>query len=364
MDSVIEYLPNPSEVPNYAFREKADGSEPDKVLLNPAREKGHPFVGLAFKMEQTKFGQLTYIRTYQGNVGKGDIIFNVRTGRKIKIPRLARMHSNNMEDIEESFAGDICAFFGVECASGDTFVTDPSLKLSMESIHVPDPVVSMAVKVKDKNRVQNFTKGITRFVKEDPTFHYVWDVDSKEMIISGMGELHLEIYGQRMANEYDCPVELGKPKVAFRETLIAPCKFDYFHRKQSGGAGQFGRVVGILEPMGSPRNTELIFSPEIVGNNIPKQFLASIERGFRMMCEKGHLTGNKIRGVRFRLKDGQSHSVDSNDIAFACAAVGAIKQSNFSTFSFNQQSKFRKKFILIFQFLSFLSSISFSSKTR
>uniref|UniRef100_T1JTG7 Elongation factor G, mitochondrial n=1 Tax=Tetranychus urticae TaxID=32264 RepID=T1JTG7_TETUR len=292
MDSVISYLPNPAEVENFAFKESDDGSEPSKVILSPARDKSSPFVGLAFKMEQTRFGQLTYIRTYQGSVSKGDIIWNARTGRKIKIPRLARMHSNNMEDISEAYAGDICAFFGSQIIYG----------------------------------INSCTRSCYLDVCKDPTFHYTWDSDSKEMIVSGMGELHLEIYGQRMANEYDCPVELGKPKVAFRETLTAPCKFDYFHKKQSGGAGQYGRVVGILEPIPSPRNTELIFSPEIVGNNIPKQFLPSIERGFRMMCEKGHLSGNKIRGIKFRLKDGQSHSVDSNDIAFACAAVGAIKQ--------------------------------------
>lgn len=324
MDSVNSYLPNPSEVHNWAWL--GEQKEENKITLNSQRDDTNPFVGLAFKMEQGKYGQLTYIRTYQGCLSKGDVVYNVRTGRKHKVPRIARMHSNQMEDIDKTLAGDISAFFGIECASGDTFVSDKNQKIFMESIQVPAPVISMSIAIKDKNRDKDFTKGITRFTREDPTFHYHWDNDSKEMIISGMGELHLEIYGQRLENEYNCPVILGKPKVAFRETITGPIKFDYLHKRQSGGAGQYGRVVGIIEPLPNEKATELEFSNETVGNNVPKQFVPAVNKGFLNMCEKGNLAGFKIRGIKFRLRDGASHCVDSNEIAFMLAGEGAVRQ--------------------------------------
>lgn len=216
LDGVINFLPNPAEVENYALKriEEGDSVKEEKVLMNPSRTESHPFVGLAFKLESNRFGQLTYVRTYQGSVKKGDFIYNTRTGKRTKISRLVRMHSNNMEDIGETYSGDICAFFGIDCASGDSFVVDKELKLSMESMHVPDPVISMSIKVKDKNMSEKFSKAIQRFQKEDPTFHCWYDEDVKEMMVSGMGELHLEIYGQRMEREYNCPVVLGKPSLS------------------------------------------------------------------------------------------------------------------------------------------------------
>jgi len=328
MDAIVSYLPNPSEIKNFA--NKKEGDEIVKVEMDPSRDGSKSFVALAFKLEASRFGQLTYLRTYQGMVSKGDYVYNTRTGRKTKVSRLARMHANNLEEINETLAGDICAFFGIDCASGDTFVVDKDLLISMESMYIPDPVISMSIKVSDKDKNTQFSKGIARFTKEDPTFHSYWDNDSKEMIVSGMGELHLEIYAQRMEREYNCPVVLGKPKVAFRETLSGPCYFDYFHKKQHGGAGQYGRVVGLIEPLPPERNTEIIFSSEVVGNNIPKQFIPAIEKGFRSMCEKGCLSGHKIRGVRFRLQDGASHCVDSNEISFILAAQGAVKQGTFN----------------------------------
>lgn len=325
LDGVVSYLPNPTEIQNYAFMTTKDGKE-EKVLMDPSRDGKKPFCALAFKLEASKFGQLTYLRTYQGMVRKGEWVYNTRTGKKTKVSRLVRMHSNNLEDVTESYAGDICAFFGIECATGDSFVADRDLKLSMESIFVPDPVISMSIKVKDKNSNDNFSKAIQRFQREDPTFHCSFDHDNKEMIVSGMGELHLEIYGQRMEREYSCPVTLGKPKVAFRETLSAPCEFDYLHKKQHGGAGQFGRVKGIIEPLSPEKNTQVIFSDETFGPNIPKGFVPAVEKGFRLMCEKGQLTGHKMSGIKFRLIDGAHHSVDSNEISFILAAQGAVKQ--------------------------------------
>lgn len=376
LDGIISYLPNPSEVVNYAIDESTRSNQDDaanqstsdapkkmgssaklkkgtrvqevsqlssrlsqsgakkaknddnveKVICNPERSDKHPLIALAFKLEAGKFGQLTYLRIYQGCLKKGDFVINTRTERKTKVSRLVRMHSNEMTDIDQAYAGDICALFGIDCASGDSFVTDPDLNLSMESIFVPDPVITMAVKPKDLKSTDNFTKGIRRFTREDPTLRYEYDTESKESILSGMGELHLEIYAQRLEREYNCPVELGKPKVAFTESLLKPCTFDYLHKRQSGGAGQYGKVIGVIEPLPSNNNTVILFKDETSGTNIPKQFVPFIERGFRKMCEKGPLTGHKIAGICFRLQDGGNHPVDSNEIAFTEAAYGAMRQ--------------------------------------
>lgn len=325
LDAVLDYLPNPGEVENLGFIEK-EGQDPEKVVLNPARDGKDPFVGLAFKLEAGRFGQLTYLRCYQGVLRKGDNIFNARTNKKVRIARLVRLHSNQMEDVNEVYAGDIFALFGVDCASGDTFTTNPKNNLSMESIFVPEPVVSMAIKPNNTKDRDNFSKAIARFTKEDPTFHFFFDNDVKETIVSGMGELHLEIYAQRMEREYGCPVTLGKPKVAFRETLVGPCEFDYLHKKQSGGSGQYARIIGVMEPLPPNQNTLLEFVDETVGTNVPKQFVPGVEKGYREMAEKGMLSGHKLSGIRFRLQDGGHHIVDSSELAFMLAAHGAIKE--------------------------------------
>ncbi|XP_076269756.1 mitochondrial translation elongation factor G 1 [Rhynchophorus ferrugineus] len=326
LDAVLEYLPNPGEVENYAIKETIKEAEPEKVLLNPERSDNNPFVALAFKLEAGRFGQLTYMRCYQGMLSKGDTIFNVRTQRKVRIARLVRMHSNQMEDVNEVYAGDIFALFGVDCASGDTFVTDLKNELSLESIFVPDPVVSMAINPVNSKDRDNFSKAIARFTKEDPTFHFHFDNDNKETIVSGMGELHLEIYAQRMEREYNCAVQLGKPKVAFRETLVSPCEFDYLHKKQSGGQGQFARVTGIIEPLPAHKNTVIEFVDETVGTNVPKQFIPGVRKGFLAMAEKGLLAGQKLSGLKFRLIDGAHHIVDSSELAFFLAAQGAVRE--------------------------------------
>ncbi|XP_035718819.1 elongation factor G, mitochondrial-like [Vespa mandarinia] len=326
LDAVVDYLPNPGEIENLAFDEST-GDESKKIVLNPMRSDKHPFVSLAFKLELGKFGQLTYFRCYQGMLKKTDFIYNTRTNKKVRVARLIRLHANQLEDVDSIYAGDIFALFGIDCASGDSFVTNPKLQLSLESIHVPDPVVSMSIQVKNNKDREYFSKGISRFTKEDPTFHFYYDTDNKENIVSGMGELHLEIYAQRLEREYNCPVILGKPKVAFRETLREPYNFDYLHKKQSGGAGQYGRVIGILEPLPPEQNTELLFSDETVGMNISKQYIPGIEKGFRFMCQKGYLSGHKLAGLKFRLIDGMQHCVDSSDYAFNLAAQGAMRDA-------------------------------------
>merc|ERR1712168_729249 len=284
LDNILRYLPKPHEVKNVAL-EQSDEENPVPVPLNPTRSFDASFVGLAFKLEQGKFGQLTYMRVYQGGMAKGDTMFNVRTGKKVRVSRLVRMHAQNMEEVHEVYAGDICALFGIDCASGDTFLTkETGKRVSMESMYVPEPVISMSITPKTKDS-DNFMKAINRFTKEDPTFRQSYDTVTKEFIVSGMGELHLEIYGQRMEKEYNCKVELGQPRVAFRETLGTPKNFWYQHKRQSGGRGQYGLIEGLVEPLPPEKNTITEFTDLTTNGVINKNFMTGVKRGFENMCQ-------------------------------------------------------------------------------
>jgi elongation factor G len=317
LDAVGHYLPNPTEVENEGVDLERDEA---KVVLAAVAEK--PLVALAFKLEDGSFGQLTYIRVYQGKLEKGDTIVNTRTGKRVKVGRLVRMHASSMEDITDTMAGDIVALFGVDCASGDTF-TDGSVQISMTSMFVPEPVVKLMVKGKDNKAKDNMSKALARFTKEDPTFRASVDEETKETIIAGMGELHLEVYIERMRREYKAEVETGVPQVAYRETVTQRATFNYTHKKQTGGSGQYAKIAGYLEPSESG---EFEFESEVTGGSIPTEYIPSCEKGFRSMIEKGPLVGFGIVGVRVVLEDGASHSVDSSDNAFQAAARGAFRE--------------------------------------
>ena len=322
LDGVNMYLPNPKEVTNIALDQ--DKKE-EKVILQS--DPKAPFVGLAFKLEDGRYGQLTYMRIYQGTLTKGEFIVNNSNNQKrVKVPRLVRMHSNEMNDIETTTAGDIVALFGVECASGDTF-TNESINYTMTSMHVPDAVISLAVSPKDKTNTQNFSKALNRFTKEDPTFRVHRDEESAQTIISGMGELHLEIYIERMKREYACEVISGKPQVAYREAIGLHAEFNYTHKKQTGGSGQYGKVGGYIEPLPADHPTGFEFEDDIVGGSIPREFIPACEKGFREAIKKGPLIGFPIVGVKCVVNDGASHPVDSSEIAFRTASLMGFREA-------------------------------------
>ena len=318
LDSVTSLLPCPSEIDNQALDLGADEA-PVNLKADPAE----PTVALAFKLEDGQYGQLTYIRVYQGKLAKGDTVINVRTGKKIKVGRLVRMHADQMEDIPDLPAGFIGALFGVDCASGDTFVS-PGVSLTMTSMYVPEPVISLAIKPVDNKAEINMSKALNRFTKEDPTFKSFVNDETNETIISGMGELHLEVYIERMRREYNAAVETGAPQVAYRETITQMAEFDYIHKKQTGGSGQFGRVTGFMEPIG---DEDFSFDNKVTGGSIPTQYISACEKGFRECMVKGPKLEFPVTGIKVTINDGASHSVDSSDMAFQAAARGAFLEA-------------------------------------
>lgn len=320
LDSVVDYLPQPNEILNTGLELQKDGSE-KPVHLTPSSSE--PFVGLAFKLEEGPYGQLTYIRVYQGKFKKGAYMTHVKSGKKVKVSRLVRMHSNDMEDVAEVGAGEICATFGIDCASGDTFIGQGAQQeITMSSMFVPEAVISLSIAPKTKDNGA-FSKAMNRFQKEDPTFRVHFDNESKETIISGMGELHLEIYVERIKREYGVDCVTGKPQVSYREAITVPTTFDYTHKKQSGGAGQYGRVIGEFKPLESENK----FETQIVGGKIPEKFLFACNKGFEDCLEKGPLIGHKVLGAHMIINDGQTHVVDSSEMSFRTATQGAFRQA-------------------------------------
>lgn len=319
LDAVIRYLPNPTEVPNRA--KKVDNEDETVPLIADASK---PMVAMAFKITDETFGQLTYTRIYQGTLKKGMTIVNSRTGKKVRLGRLLRMHSNDRENIDEAYAGDIVAMVGIDCASGDTFC-DETIEVTCESMFVPEPVISFSVSCQDSSEYEKMSKALQRFMKEDPTFRVHTDEESGETIISGMGELHLEIYIERIKREYKANVLVGPPQVNYREAITKVTEFNYTHKKQTGGSGQFAVVMGDIEPMEANAAATYEFNNLIKGGNIPNEYIPAVDKGCKDVMDQGPLAAFPVVGVRVNLRDGKYHDVDSSDMAFRIAARAAMR---------------------------------------
>ncbi len=327
LDAVSRYLPSPLDC---ARPTAIDSNTSESVVLDPNHEK--TLVCMAFKITDEQFGQLTYTRIYQGTLRKGDQVYNTRTKKKIRVGRIVRMNSNDRQNIDSAGAGDIIAMIGIDCASGDTFVgNDDHMHLSCEGIHVPIPVIELSIVAKDKDDQARLSKGLARFLKEDPTFHVFTDEESGETRIAGMGELHLEIYVERLKREYKCECTVGAPQVNYRETIKIEADFDYTHKKQTGGAGQFGQVVGLLRPLADEDKDKedqvFKFHNSIKGGSIPTEFIGACEKGFNDVMDKGPLAAFPMIDCEVFLKDGRYHDVDSSDMAFRIASRQAMRQA-------------------------------------
>lgn len=325
LDGVVHFLPAPHEKENFALDRYKD-----EIPVKVSGDSNGPLLALAFKLEETNFGQLTYMRVYQGKLKKGQVITNVTDGKKIKLARIVRMHSDDMEEIDEAVAGEVVAMFGVDCKSMDTF-SDGAMNLAMSSMFVPEPVMSLAVKPKKKDMQDAFAKALNKFSKEDPTLRVKVDSETKETILSGMGELHLEVYIERMNREYKVECDVGQPNVNYKETISTKVQYDWLHKKQTGGSGQYAKVIGYMEPLTAEEMKESKKMNEFVnrctGTNIPPEYYTSCQKGMEDAMVVGAMVGAEVEGVRVVLLDGASHAVDSSDMAFRVAMANGIRDA-------------------------------------
>ncbi len=321
LDAIARYLPSPEERETLA-RDHHD--QDHRIRLEPKPEL--PAVCMAFKIVDEPYGQLTFTRVYQGTIKKGEMYYNQRTGRKERFSRILRMHADKREEIDQAGPGDIVAVMGIDCASGDTFCSQAKL-CTLESMFVPDPVIRVAVAPAQRADADKLGKALARFRKEDPTFHVMSDEESGETVMAGMGELHLEIYIERIRREYKVGVEVGAPKVSYRESPTQPARYDYRHKKQSGGSGQFAHIIGVMEPLPDDHPEAFEFEEKVVGGRIPKEYIPSVQKGFRASLAKGPVAGYPIIGVKAILEDGSYHDVDSSDMAFQICARGCFRET-------------------------------------
>ncbi len=334
LDAVNHYLPCPSDVENTAVdvdaTEKAvkagELKENESIRVTLSSSTEDPLVCMAFKTVMEQFGQLTYVRVYQGKVTKGESYLNPRTGQKVRFGRLVRMHSNDRQDIDSADAGDIFAVVGIDCASGDTFCGDGAT-LSLENIFVPEPVIRLSVEPTDREGADRLGKALERFRREDPTFHVSSDPETNETIIAGMGQLHLEVYIERIKREYRCEVTIGEPKVAYKEMPTKDFDFNYKHKKQTGGSGQYAHVVGKLKALSEGAEEDYIFNNNISQGRIPSQYIPAAAAGFKRALVKGPLIESEVVYLEIDLDDGSYHDVDSSEKAFETCGWLAIRDA-------------------------------------
>jgi elongation factor G len=321
LDAVVRYLPSPLDREYQALGH----DDPNKKLpLTPDPEQ--PMVAMAFKIAEDPYGALTFMRIYQGKFVKGGTYYNQRTGRKERFSRIVRMHADQREELEEAVAGDIVAVLGIDCASGDTYASEYAY-CTLQNMFVPEPVIKMAIEPLERTGVDRLAKALSRFRREDPTLQIETDEETGETIISGMGELHLEIYVERIRREYKVGVRVGQPKVNYREAPTQGAEFNIRHKKQTGGAGQFAHIVGRLDVLPEEHEETFLFEEKVGGGRIPKQYIPAVEKGFRGGLKKGPVAGFPVVGLHVTLEDGSYHEVDSSDLAFQICAQTAMRET-------------------------------------
>ncbi len=318
MDAVCDFLPSPFDRSYFARDHSNEGTETPL-----ASDPDAPLVAMIFKIADESFGQLSYARVYQGQIVKGGQYQNARTGRTLRVSRMVRMHANDREDITDAGPGDIVALLAVDCASGDT-ICSGGLNYSLESIFVADPVISLSITPASSADQERMAKALSRFMKEDPTFRVSTDPETGETIIAGMGELHLDIYIERMRREFKAQVTVGAPNVSYREAPTVEAKFNYRHKKQTGGSGQFAHVIGRLIPLPPDAETTYEFEDNVTGGRIPGDYIPAVNKGFQAAMKKGPVAGYEIVGCKMCLDDGSAHAVDSSEMAFRIAGRDAF----------------------------------------
>jgi elongation factor G len=321
LDAVNAYLPSPLD--REIFAKDNDNGMAEVPL---AADPDAPLVAMGFKLVEEPFGQVTYMRIYQGTLEKGQFYYNARQRKKARISRILRVHADQKEDISSAGAGDIVAVMGLECATGDTYCAEGT-NVSLESIYAAEPVIDLSIVPAKRADYDKLSKALNRFMREDPTFRVHVDKETSETIISGMGELHLEIYVERIRREYKVECTVGAPKVSYREAPTKVTPFNYKHRKQTGGSGQYAHVVGTLEPLPPDAPEPFEFSNEVTGGRIPSEYIPSVEKGFRDSLAKGPVAGYEVIGVKMVLQDGSYHDVDSSDMAFQICARDCFRET-------------------------------------
>lgn len=321
LDAVVDYLPNPTEVKPQPEIDLEGHETGNVAYVDPEK----PLRALAFKIMDDKYGALTFTRIYSGTLSKGDTVLNTATGKTERIGRLVEMHADSREEIESAQAGDIVAIVGMKNVQTGHTLCDPKEPATLEPMVFPDPVISIAVAAKDKGSVEKLGMALSKMVQEDPSFRVETDVESNEIIIKGMGELHLDIKVDILKRTYGVDVEVGKPQVAYRESITKSIEDSYTHKKQSGGSGQFGKIDYMIEP-GEP-GTGFEFQSKVTGGNVPREFWPAVQKGFETSFAKGMLAGFPCVDMKFTLMDGAYHPVDSSAIAFEIAAKAAYRQS-------------------------------------
>ncbi len=321
LDAIVRYLPSPLDREVFA-----DDLDNEAAEVPISTDPDAPAVAMAFKLVDEPFGQLTYMRVYQGTIRRGQRYANARTRKEARFSRIVRMHADQRSDVDAAVAGDIVAVIGVECASGDTFCGEGA-NYSLESIHVADPVIELAVAPRRTTDRDKLSKALHRFMREDPTFRVRVDPESGETLIAGMGELHLDIYVERIRREYGVALDTGRPKVSYREAPTRAVPFNHRHRKQTGGSGQYAHIVGRLEPLPDGATAPYEFDNQVFGGRIPTEFIPSVDKGFKQILPKGPLAGFEIVGLKMILEDGSSHPVDSSDLAFQICARDALRET-------------------------------------